>query len=54
MDNDRIEYSQKINDPALARYIKDTNRWSGYFSLGLAIFADLGFYIYGETDRWQE
>lgn len=47
--NCQIGYSQKINDPAFAKYIKDTYLWSGYFSLGLAFFAVLGFYIYGES-----
>lgn len=50
VENDnQIGYSQKIKDPAFAKYVKDTNRWSGCFSLGLAFFAVLGFYIYGET-----
>ena len=49
MDNNRIEYSSKIDDPAFAKYLKDSNKWSGYFSLGLAFIAVLGFYIYGET-----
>ena len=44
-----MEYSQKIKDPAFANYVKNTHRWSGYFSLGLAFFAVFGFYIYGET-----
>lgn len=49
MDNNRIGYSPKINDPAFAKYIKDTNKWSGYFSLGLAFAAVLGFFINGEV-----
>jgi len=49
MNNNHIGYSQKINDPAFARYVKDTNRYSGYFSLGLAIVAVLGFFINGEV-----
>lgn len=49
MDNNRIEYSSKIDDPAFAKYIKDSNKWSGYFSLGLAFIAVLGFFMYGET-----
>lgn len=48
-NNNQIGYSKKINDPVFAKYINDTNRWSGYFSLGLAFFAVFGFYIYGET-----
>jgi len=45
----KVGYSERINDPAFARYIKDTNRWAGIFSLILAIAAVIGFYIYGET-----
>ena len=45
----RIGYSKKINDPAFANYLKNTNRWSGIFSIGLALIAIIGFYIYGET-----
>jgi len=45
MNTNHIGYSQKINDPAFARYVKDANRYSGYFSLGLAIVAVLGFFI---------
>ncbi len=33
----RIGYSKKINDPAFAKYLKNTNRWSGIFSIGLAL-----------------
>ena len=47
MNTNHIGYSQKINDPAFARYVKDANRWAGYFSLGLAIVAVLGFFING-------
>ena len=49
MNNNRIEYSSKIDDPAFAKYLKDSNKWSGYFSLGLAFIVVLGFFIYGET-----
>ena len=49
MNTNHIGYSQKINDPAFARYVKDANRYSGYFSLGLAIVAVLGFFINGEV-----
>jgi len=54
MDCHNIEYSSKINDPAFAKYVKDTNRWSGYFSLGLALVAVLGFFIYGEVSDEME
>jgi len=49
MNTNHTGYSQKINDPAFARYVKDANRYSGYFSLGLAIVAVLGFFINGEV-----
>lgn len=44
-----VDFSQKIDDPALARYIKNNNRWSVTFSSILAFAAIVGFYIYGET-----
>ena len=53
-NNGLLGFSQKNNDPAFAKYVKDTNRWSGYFSLGLAFFAVLGFYIYGQTSTEME
>ena len=49
-----LGFSQKINDPAFAKYVKDTNQWSGYFSLGLSFFAVIGFYIYGQTSSEME
>ena len=42
-------YSERIHDPAFARYLKKTNRWSAIFSAILAAAAVIGFYIYGET-----
>ena len=42
-------YSNRINDPAFARYLKNTSRWSSLFSLILAVASVAGFYIYGET-----
>ena len=45
----RIGFSSKINDPAFARYIKSTNRWSAIFSAILAVAAVAGFYIAGEA-----
>ncbi len=42
-------YSDRINDPAFARYIKNTKRWAVMFSSVLALAAVIGFYIYGET-----
>jgi len=48
-DNELIGYSTKINDPAFARYIKSSNNYAAYFSLGLAVIAVIGFVIAGET-----
>lgn len=45
----RIGYSERIHDPAFARYLKNTNRWSAIFSLILAVAAVVGFFIYGEV-----
>lgn len=47
----RVGYSDRIHDPAFARYLKHTNRWSGIFSMMLAAAAVIGFYIYGETSH---
>ena len=49
MSGGRIGYSERIHDPAFARYIKNTNRWSAIFSMILAVAAIIGFTIYGET-----
>lgn len=46
---ERIGYSERIHDPAFARYLKHTNRWSAIFSLILAVAAVIGFTIYGEV-----
>ncbi len=50
----RVGYSERIHDPAFARYLKHTNRWSALFSMILAIAAVIGFYIYGEISREME
>ena len=50
----RVGYSERIHDPAFARYLKHTNRWSALFSVILAIAAIIGFYIYGETSHEME
>ncbi len=42
-------FSPRINDPALAKYVKNSNRWAAIFSLILAVAAVIGFYIYGEA-----
>jgi len=44
-----IGYSEKINDPAMTRYVRNTNRWSAIFALIIAVAAVVGFYIAGET-----
>jgi len=47
--NNPIGYSEKINDKAFSKYLKSSSKWSLYFSLGLAMIAVIGFFIYGET-----
>lgn len=42
-----VGYSTRINDPAFARYVKNTNRWTAIFSVILAIAAIVGFYAAG-------
>jgi len=49
-----LGYSSKINDPAFKKYLKNTNSYSFYFSVALAIIAVVGFYIYGETSHEME
>ena len=49
-----IGYSERIHDPAFARYLKKTNHWSVIFSVILAVAAVIGFYIYGETSSEME
>lgn len=44
-----VGYSTRINDPAFARYLKNTNRWSAIFAVILAVAAVVGFAIYGEV-----
>lgn len=41
-------FSPRINDPAFAKYIKSSNRYSAIISLVLAVAAVIGFYIAGE------
>ena len=50
----RIGYSERIQDPAFARYLKSTNRWSAGFSVILAVAAVIGFTIYGEVSSEME
>jgi hypothetical protein len=40
-------FSQKINDPAFAKYLKNTKRWVAIFSVGLAFIAIIGFTVAG-------
>ena len=42
-------FSERIHDPAFARYVKNTKRWAFIFMSALAVIAVSGFYIYGET-----
>jgi hypothetical protein len=44
-----LGYSPRINDPAFARYVKNTNRYAGIFAGILAVAAFIGFTVYGET-----
>lgn len=44
-----VGYSDRIHDAAFARYLRNTNRWAGIFSILLATVAVTGFYLYGET-----
>ena len=49
-DNKRLTaFSKKIDEPALAQYVRSSNRWSATFSIILAFVAVVGFSIYGET-----
>lgn len=44
-----MSYSKRISDPAFTKYIANSNKWSFYFSLILAVSAITGFYIYDEN-----
>ncbi len=44
-----IGYSTLINDPAFARYMRNTKVWSLSFASILAVIAIVAFYIYGEN-----
>jgi len=43
-----IDFSERIHDPAFARYLKNSKRWSYIFSLILFAVAVIGFPIYGQ------
>ena len=47
-NNNRAGFSDKINDPAFAKYLKNSNRWAAIFAVGLAVVAVSGFAIAGE------
>ena len=42
-------FSERISDPAFAKYIKNSNRWAAIFTIVLAVAAVVGFYIAGEA-----
>lgn len=44
-----LGFSPRINDPAFAQYVKNTNRYAAIFSFILAVAAVIGFYIAGEV-----
>lgn len=44
----RVGYSERISDPAFARYVKNSNRWASIFSVILAVAAVVGFFIAGQ------
>jgi hypothetical protein len=44
-----MAYSERINDPAFAQYVKNTHRWTWIFSIAIALIAVIGFFIYGQT-----
>lgn len=45
-----VGYSDRIGDPAFAKYIKNSNRWAAIFSVILAVAAVIGFFIAGEMN----
>lgn len=47
--NNLVGFSPKINDPAFAKYLKNTKRWAGIFALILAVIAIVGFFIAGQN-----
>lgn len=40
-------FSDRINDPCFAKYLKNSNRWAAIFAVGLAVIAVSGFTIAG-------
>lgn len=49
VNSNLMGFSNKIKDPAFARYIKSTYLWSAIFSIIIAIGTIVGFYIAGES-----
>ncbi|MFH2059406.1 MAG: hypothetical protein ABIJ59_10965 [Pseudomonadota bacterium] len=49
MNNTLIGYSDKISDPAFAKYLESSAQYAWIFSIILAGAAIIGFFIYGET-----
>ncbi|MGI6492846.1 MAG: hypothetical protein ACOX0T_10715 [Pelotomaculum sp.] len=49
VNQNRIGYSERINDPAFARYRRHVTAWSFIFAGILAVIVIVCFYIYGET-----
>jgi len=43
-----IGYSNRINDPALSKYIKNSQKYASIFGIVIALLAVIGFYIAGE------
>ncbi|MBV1758041.1 MAG: hypothetical protein KMY55_09390 [Dethiosulfatibacter sp.] len=40
-------YSERINDPAFKKYIRNNKQWAGIFSMILAVIVIVSFAIYG-------
>ena len=43
-----MAYSNRINDPAFAKFLADSDRYAKIFACILAAAAVFGFYLYGE------
>jgi hypothetical protein len=46
-------FSKRINDPAFARYVQDSNRWALIFAAVLAVAAIAGFFLAGQLS-WSD
>jgi hypothetical protein len=44
-----MAYSDRCNDPAFAKYLKNMHRWTWIFSFIITTIAIVGFFIYGQT-----